>query len=132
MTYPPVKRVFAAFEGRSCPVLSSLPLYLATITATAAARPVGVGRLPPPPHPHPTPFLHPANVCPLWCGFGPSRVRAKPDSLRGRLWLVVVDRPPFCIERHTASAPTGPSWAEVPVWRGDSPVSYGLVAFPGC
>ena len=61
MTYPPVKRVFAAFEGRSCPVLSSLPLYLATITATAAARPVGVGRLPPPPHP-PTPTPPPSST----------------------------------------------------------------------
>lgn len=121
MTYPPEKqRVFAAFEGRPCPVLSSLPLCVATVNAAAAARPVGVGRLPPP---RPTLFLRPANVCPLWCGFGPGRVRAKPDSLRGRLWLVVVDRPPFCVERHTASAPTGPSWAEVPVWRGDSPVS---------
>lgn len=123
MTYPPVKqRVFAAFEGRPVlfcpPSLFTLPLppllLLPGLWGSGAS---------PPPRPTPTPFLHPANVCPLWCGFGPGRVRAKPDSLRGRLWLVVVDRPPFCVERHTASAPTGPSWAEVPVWRGDSPVS---------
>lgn len=77
MTYPPEKqRVFAAFEGRPCPVLSSLPLCVATVNAAAAARPVGVGRLPPPP-PHPLP--PPSQCLPPVVRFWPRQGESKAE-----------------------------------------------------